>query len=72
MATSLNFSTDCPISLPVPPDRTRPILTEFIDDGGNKSGWGFTSGGICISLTAADREEIFSHTYMPSNPIEGH
>ena len=71
MIASNNILTDGPISLPVPPNPTRPILTELTDDKNDHSGWAFTSGGLCISLTAIDREEIFSHMYTPTDFVGG-
>lgn len=71
MIASKNLIADCTISLPVPSHTSRPVLTELMDDNQNKSGWGFTAGGLCINLTEADREEIFSHMYTPTNFLEG-
>lgn len=63
MATP-DWGSDVPISLPSAPTTQYPML---VDLGG--SGFGFTAGGICHNVTAADLEELAVPPYSPPTEI---
>ena len=58
-----DWGSDTPISLPSAPTASLPML---VDLGG--SGFGFTAGGICHNITAAQLEEMATPPFAP--PIE--
>lgn len=58
---SRNWSTDVPISQPVPP--SKPVLVSM-------AGFGFTADGLTHDLTEAEAEAIFTPTFQPPREDE--
>jgi hypothetical protein len=52
------WATDTPISMPVPPPRDAPVMTDF-------DGFGFSMNGITHNLTEPDLEEMTTPFYAP-------
>lgn len=55
-----DWGSDTQISLPTVPSASQPVL---VDLGG--SGFGFTAGGICHTITADQLEELQQPTFAP-------
>jgi hypothetical protein len=52
------WSSDVPVSQPVPYDHAQPVLVDF-------GGFGFTTGGIAVNLADADLEAVYAPWYAP-------
>lgn len=52
------WSSDVPISRPVPYNEAQPVMVDL-------GGFGFTTGGLVVNLSEADDEAIFTPFYAP-------
>lgn len=55
------WGCDAPVSMPEPPRVDQPVLTDF-----NSGGFGFTSGGIVHTITAAHLEQLVASRFAPA------
>ena len=56
--TIQHWAADCPVSLPGGPPEGRTVEVDF-------GGFGFTTGGICMPITEAYKQDLISALLTP-------